>query len=137
MINASLAASCKGLFWAKMSVLPLYVAKWKQYGFILNQLNITRAVSWAPDRTKWLFSSVHYAGGPWRPPPPKLQFSEVTWPRSRFNTSGPDPLGFDWEGLAANWGTAGGHNGPPTMNSLGIDSRKAMVAPGPPIYLGW
>ena len=25
-------------------------------------------------------------------------------------TSGPDPLGFDWEGLAASRGTAGGHS---------------------------
>ena len=30
--------------------------------------------------------------------------SAVTWPRSRFNTSGPDPLGFDWEDLAARGG---------------------------------
>ena len=43
------------------------------------------------------------------------QVSEVTWPRSRFNTSGPDPLGFDWEGLAANRCTAGGHNGRPLI----------------------
>ena len=41
--------------------------------------------------------------------------SEVTWPRSRFNTSGPDPLGFDWEGLAASRGTAGGHSGRPLI----------------------
>ena len=39
----------------------------------------------------------------------------VTWPRSRFNTSGPDPLGFDWEGLAASRGTAGGHSGRPLI----------------------
>ena len=38
-------------------------------------------------------------------PPPKLQISAVTWPRSRFNTSGPDPLGFDWEDLAASRGS--------------------------------
>ena len=30
-------------------------------------------------------------------------------------TSGPDPLGFDWEGLAASRGTAGGHSGPPPL----------------------
>ena len=41
--------------------------------------------------------------------------SAVTWPRSRFNISGPDPLGFDWEGLAASRGTAGGHNGRPLI----------------------
>ena len=41
--------------------------------------------------------------------------SEVTWPRSRFNTSGPDPLGFDCEGLAASRGTAGGHSGRPLI----------------------
>ena len=45
---------------------------------------------------------------------------------SRFgghvNTSGPDPLGFDWEGLAASRGTVGGHRGPPPLNSLKIDS---------------
>ena len=41
--------------------------------------------------------------------------SEVTWPRSRFNTSGPDPLGFDWEDLAASRGTVGGHSGPPLI----------------------
>ena len=39
----------------------------------------------------------------------------VTWPRSRFNTSGPYPLGFDWEDLAASRGTAGGHSGPPPI----------------------
>ena len=39
----------------------------------------------------------------------------VTWPRSRFNTSGPDPLGFDWEDLAASRGTAGGHSGRPPI----------------------
>ena len=55
------------------------------------------------------------AGEPWRPPPPKLQVSAVTWPRSRFNTSGPDPLGFDWEGLAASRGTAGGRSGLPPL----------------------
>ena len=32
-----------------------------------------------------------------------------------FNTSGPDPLGFDWEGLAASRGTAGGHGGLPPL----------------------
>ena len=41
--------------------------------------------------------------------------SAVTWPRSRFNTSGPDPLGFDWEDLAASRGTAGGHSGRPPI----------------------
>ena len=41
--------------------------------------------------------------------------SAVTWPRSRFNTSGPDPLGFDWDGLAASRGTTGGHSGPPLI----------------------
>ena len=41
--------------------------------------------------------------------------SAVTWPRSRFNTSGPDPLGFDWEGPAASQGTAGGHSGLPSL----------------------
>ena len=49
------------------------------------------------------------------PEDPKLQVSAVTWPRSRFNTSGPDPLGFDWEGLAASRGTAGGHSGLPPL----------------------
>ena len=34
----------------------------------------------------------------------------------RFNTSGPaDPLGFDWEGLAASRGTVGGQSGPPIL----------------------
>ena len=61
------------------------------------------------------------------PKDPHLQISAVTWPRTRFNTSGPDPLGFDWEGLAASRGTVGGHSGPPPLNSLGIDSRN--VAP--------
>ena len=42
-------------------------------------------------------------------------FAAVTWPRSRTNTSGPDPLGFDWEGLAASRGTAGGHSGRPLI----------------------
>ena len=40
-------------------------------------------------------------------------------------TFGPDPLGFDWEDLAASRGTVGGHSGPPLvkqLNSLGIDS---------------
>ena len=41
--------------------------------------------------------------------------SVVTWPRSRFNTSGPDPLGFDWEDLAASRGTVGGHSGHPPI----------------------
>ena len=42
--------------------------------------------------------------------------SEVTWrPHSRFNISGPDPLGFDWEDLAASRGTVGGHSGPPLI----------------------
>ena len=41
---------------------------------------------------------------------------------SRFNTSGPDPLGFDWEGLAASRGTAGVIVAVPSFNSLGIDS---------------
>ena len=41
--------------------------------------------------------------------------SEVTWPCSRFNTSGPDPLGSDWEDLAASRGIAGGHSGPPLI----------------------
>ena len=36
---------------------------------------------------------------------------EVRWPWSCFNTSGPDPLGFDWEDLAASRGTVGGHMG--------------------------
>ena len=39
----------------------------------------------------------------------------VTWPRSRFNTSGPDPLGFDWDDLAASRGTVGGHTGRPPI----------------------
>ena len=43
------------------------------------------------------------------------QVSEFTWRRSRFNTSGPDPLGFDWEGLATSRGTAGGHSGRPLI----------------------
>ena len=42
--------------------------------------------------------------------------SAVTWPRSRFNTFGPDPLGFDWEDLAASRGTAGGHSGRSPIN---------------------
>ena len=42
-------------------------------------------------------------------------FAAVTWPRSRINTSGPNPLGFDWEGLAASRGTAGGHSGRPLI----------------------
>ena len=41
--------------------------------------------------------------------------SAVTWPRSRFNTSGPDPLGFDLEDLAASRGTVGGHSGRPPI----------------------
>ena len=32
---------------------------------------------------------------------------------THFNTSGPSPLGFDWEGPDASRGTAGGHSGPP------------------------
>ena len=46
---------------------------------------------------------------------------------SRFNTSGPDPLGFDWEDLAASRGTVGGHSGHPPWNSLGIDSRNEYI----------
>ena len=42
------------------------------------------------------------------PEDPNLRYSRFR--RSRFNTSGPDPLGFDWEGLAARRGTAGGHS---------------------------
>ena len=34
---------------------------------------------------------------------------EVMWPRSRFNTSGPNSLRFDWEDLAASRGTVGDH----------------------------
>ena len=57
--------------------------------------------------------------------------SEVTWPRSRFNTSGSDPLGFDWEDLAASRGTMGDHaKDVPALNSLGIDSRNGDI------YLG-
>ena len=56
---------------------------------------------------------------------------EVTWPRSRFNTSGPDPLGFDWGGLAASWGTAGGHSGRPLINNLWIDSRHYRLQSKP------
>ena len=41
--------------------------------------------------------------------------SPVMWSRSRFNTSGPDPLGFDWEDLAASQGTAGSHSGRPPI----------------------
>ena len=57
-------------------------------------------------------------------PTSETPVSEVTWPRSRFNTSGPDPLGFDWEGLAASRGTAGGHSDCPPIKILGIDSRN-------------
>ena len=32
-----------------------------------------------------------------------------------FNTSGPDPLGFDWEGLVASRGKAGGQSGRPLI----------------------
>ena len=38
-----------------------------------------------------------------------------TWPSSSFNTSGPDPLGFDWEGVVV-----------PPLKSLGTDSLNAM-----------
>ena len=41
--------------------------------------------------------------------------SAVTWSRSRFNTSGPDPLWFDWEDLAASQGTVAGHSGHPPI----------------------
>ena len=47
------------------------------------------------------------------------------WPRSRYNNSGPDPLGFDWEDLAASRGTVSGHRVLSPLNSLGIDSRNA------------
>ena len=38
----------------------------------------------------------------------------------------PRPLGFDWKGLAASRGTAGGHSGPPPINQPGIDSRNDL-----------
>ena len=51
----------------------------------------------------------------------------VMWPRSRFNTSGPDPLGFT--GRA--WLQAGAQQAviavDPSFNSLGIDSRNVTV----------
>ena len=43
----------------------------------------------------------------------KLKGPEDLAPAS--TTSGPDPLGFDWEGLAESRGTAGGHSGPPPI----------------------
>ena len=49
------------------------------------------------------------------PEDPHLQNSRFGGPRSRFNTSGPDALGFDWEDLAASRGTVGGHRGPPPI----------------------
>ena len=58
--------------------------------------------------------------------------SAVTWPRSRFNTSGPDPLGFDWEDLAASRGTAGGHHGgyPENRNVRYASHNMADAEPG-------
>ena len=87
------------------------------FGRISNSIEIS-LVGWAPGCTCLTTDGLifpHYTGGPWWPPPPKLQISEVTWPHSRFNTSGPDPLRFDWEGMAASRGTAGGHSGPPII----------------------
>ena len=51
---------------------------------------------------------------------------EVMWPPSPFNTSGPDPLGFDWEDLAASCGTVGGHSGPPPIKHP-RDSRNTVT----------
>ena len=57
--------------------------------------------------------------------------SEFTWPRSRFTTSGPDPLGLT--GRA--WLQAGAQRvvivGVPSLNSLGIDSRNEPGSLGP------
>ena len=48
----------------------------------------------------------------------------------------PDPLGFDWEVLAASRGTAGGHSSrPPIKYSLGMDSRNGPITER--FMLGW
>ena len=65
--------------------------------------------------TQW--TPINYSWG-WRAlktPTSATPVSAVTWPRSRFNTSGLDPLGFDWKDLAASRGTAGGHSGRPPI----------------------
>ena len=50
-----------------------------------------------------------------RPAAHPHQFSGQVPPPRGFTTSGPDPLGFDWEGRAASRGAAGGHNGLPPL----------------------
>ena len=60
----------------------------------------------------WIFSDRLFHPLGWRAlktPTSETPDSEFTWPRSRFNTSGPDPLWFDWEDLAASRGTVDGH----------------------------
>ena len=47
-------------------------------------------------------------------PTSETPVSEVMWTRSRFNTSGPEPLGTDW-GPGCKPGTVGGHSGPASI----------------------
>ena len=64
---------------------------------------------------EWKCSSFTIGWRALKTPTSATPVSAVTWLRSRFNTSGPDPLGFDWEELAASRGTTGGHSGRPPI----------------------
>ena len=91
------------------SFLNLIISILYQEFLTMRPLVISRSRNSYPKRTSMLVPTIRLEG----PENPHRRNSRFL--RSRFNTSGPDPLGFDWEGLAASRGTAGGHGGFPPL----------------------
>ena len=113
-----------GFHWAALLDYRLFVCKWHHIGKSPKQTasNVPNLLSLAAQKnvitTKDAASWRHSVSLGWRalktPTSETPDFLSHVTPLT-LQYLCPRPPGFDWEGLAGSWGTAGGHSGPPLI----------------------